>query len=155
MAHDEPKNLSKVEIYKQLCEEFRSLNGIFWRVPTIAMTLNGGVALALGSVRLTHPMQVALLVFVGICNFSFILILWRLRMQVMESILDRIRELEHRPKPRGRFHIMFVFMALLFVAGTFSITAVFFRDTFLPQAEPNNIQHVIIQNAPTNVIPAK
>jgi hypothetical protein len=142
MARDLEK-ISREEIYKQLCEEFRSLNGIFWQIPTIAMTLNGGVGLALGSVKLTPSMQTALLVFVAICNFSFIAILWRLRMQVMEEILDRIRELEHRPKRHARFHIMFVFMFLLAVAGTFSLAAICYRDTLLPQAERTDYQFMI------------
>jgi hypothetical protein len=155
MARAEPDRLTKLEIYKQLCEEFRSLNSIFWRIPTIAMTLNGGVGLALGSVRLTPAMQTALLVFVATCNFSFILILLRLRMQVMEDILRRIGELEHRSKKPGRYRVMMVFTFLLFVAGTFSLSAaLFFRETLLPQTERVDIHKVILEDE-TKTTPSK
>jgi|SRR4029077_10105107 len=146
MAPIEPDRLTRQEIYKQLCEEFRSLNSIFWRIPTIAMTLNGGVGLALGSVRLTPAMQIALLVFVAFCNFSFVAILLRLRMQVMEEILQRIGELEHRPKKPGRYRVMTIFALLLIVAGTFSLSAaMFFRETLLPQSERVDTHRVIMQ----------
>jgi hypothetical protein len=146
MSDIEPDTLTKQDIYKQLCEEFRSLNSIFWRVPTIAMTLNGGVGLALGSVRLTPAMQIALLVFVAVCNFSFVAILLRLRMQIMEELLQRIGELERRPKRPGRYRVMMIFAFLLVVAGTFSLSAaLFFRETLLPQAERIDTHKIIMQ----------
>lgn len=154
MARSELDRLAKQEIYKQLCEEFRSLNSIFWRIPTIAMTLNGGVGLALGSVRLTPAMQIALLIFVAICNFSFVAILLRLRMQVMEEILQRIGELERRPKKPGRYRVMMIFVLLLVVAGTFSLSAaLFFRENLLPQTERIDTHKIIMQQEtkPTSI----
>jgi hypothetical protein len=145
MARTEPNTLSRAEIYKQLCEEFRSLNNLFWRVPVLAMTLNGAIGVALGSVKLTAPMQTALLLFVSACNLCFIAILWRLRMQVMEDVLNRIAEIEHRRRPKPRFHIIHAFTLVLLSASLFAFISIFYRDLFFPKSDMETMK-VIIQN---------
>ena len=46
-------------IYQQSCEEFRSLNGFFWQIPIIMMTLNGGLWYSVASLDLSTPLNAA------------------------------------------------------------------------------------------------
>src|SRR5262249_9707143 len=141
----ESNTIQRKDIYAQLCDEFRSLNAIFWRVPILAMSLNGGVGFALGSIKLTSPMQIALLVFIFLCNVSFIFILCRLRMRVMQDVLDRIAEFEHRPLRPARFHVVYAFMAILGTAAIFSVFAIPYRDVFFQRADNTLSVNVTVQ----------
>jgi hypothetical protein len=141
----EPDILQRKDIYAQLCDEFRSLNNIFWRVPILAMSLNGGVGFALGSIRLSPQMQTALLIFMFLCNVCFIFILWRLRMQVMQEVLNRIAEMEHRHPRRPHFHIVYVFMLVLATAGSFSLVSIFYREAFFPRFETGPTYNITVR----------
>lgn len=72
-------------VYNQNCQDFRSLNEIMWRVPILAMSLTGGLGIAIATFDLSNPARQALLVFAGLGNVIFILVLFRLR-----SVMDRL-----------------------------------------------------------------
>jgi hypothetical protein len=125
-------------VYKQWCEDFRAINEIFWRVPVIAMTLTGGIAFGVGSLKFSQHMQSAMFYFLALCNFCFIVIVWRLRLGVMESLLRRIHKFEGRVKPRMSYAVVAVFTMLFGITAIFSVYAASHRDAILlPQSVSN------------------
>ncbi len=118
----------KVDIntrYEQLAEDFRSLNQLFWRIPAIAMTVNGGVGVAVGSLNITESMQTVLFLFLVMCNIGFILITLRIRVHVMERLLSQMREMEGNKIASGSFSIAYIFAVFFIIAGLFSGWAAF------------------------------
>jgi hypothetical protein len=87
-------------LYEQWCEDFRSINDIFWRLPTIAMTVTGGVAVAIGSLQLTDFTVKSLLLFGSLCNVFLIFAAWRLRRGVMSELLSKIHAAESDLAPK-------------------------------------------------------
>lgn len=85
--------VSETEIYQQQCAEFRALNAVFWQIPLIMMTLNGGLWFALASLELTDTGQRFILVFAAVANVVFIVSLIRLRL-LMSALLARIHAVE-------------------------------------------------------------
>lgn len=76
-------------IYQQNCEEFRSLNGFFWQIPIIMMTLNGGLWYSVASLDLSTSAQRGVLSFAVFANLVMVVGLWRLR-SVMQNLLTRV-----------------------------------------------------------------
>ena len=108
--------VSDEHIYDQTCQEFRSLNGFFWQIPLIMMTLNGGLWYSVGSLSLDVSAQRAILWFAVVANLVMIAGLWRLR-SVMQSLLRRIHDMEGRqPKETSRI-IQALFSILLALAA--------------------------------------
>lgn len=99
-----------LEIYKQWCEDFRSLNEIMWRVPVILMTLTGGLLFAIAKFDMSSLARSGLLLFVAAMNIVFIIVLFRLR-SVMESILVKIKYFE------GTTHKKWFYTVRCFAAG--------------------------------------
>ena len=125
-------------IYQQHCEDFRSLNNIFWRVPILAMAITGGLGFAIGTFNLNPVIQQALLYFVALCNVGFIIILWRLRVSVMESLLAQICEYEGRAKSGSPFRVMSVFAIIMGVAASFAFYAAVHHETVLAPKPPKS-----------------
>jgi hypothetical protein len=115
-------------IYQQWCQDFRSINEIFWRIPFIAMTLTGGIAFGAGTLKFSPQMQSALLYFLALCNLCFVVIVWRLRIGVMEPLLNRIYQFEGRAKPRMSYAIVATFTILFTITGVFSAYGALHRD---------------------------
>jgi hypothetical protein len=124
-------------IYEQSCEDFRSINEIFWRVPFIAMTLTGGIAAGVGTIRFSPQVQSALLFFLCLCNISFVVIILRLRLGVMEMLLKRIYEYEGRKKPRTSYAVVTVFTLLFSVSGAFALYGALHPDIVLLPSQTN------------------
>lgn len=80
-------------IYEQSYQEFRSLNGFFWQIPLIMMTLNGGLWYSVASLSLGLAAKQGILWFAVLANLVMIVALWRLR-NVMQKLLDIIRRIE-------------------------------------------------------------
>lgn len=129
MADEEKsEQVKRGRIYDQWCEDFRSLQTVFWRVPFFAMTITGGVAAAVFAFDGAIEIKRALLIFIGICNFILILIAWRVR-QIMEKLLVKIFKYEGLNKPKARFFVLKCFTAMFaFVSAIAIIIAVFFPD---------------------------
>lgn len=109
--------VSDEKIYAELCAEFRALNTIFWQIPLIVMTLNGGLWFAVASLDLTTSGQQLILAFTALINVTFILALLRVRM-IMEGLLKRIRTFEGRAATTDGWAgaILVMFWALMGIA---------------------------------------
>lgn len=114
--------VSDEKIYAEICAEFRALNTIFWQIPLIVMTLNGGLWFAVASLELTTSGQQLILVFTALINIAFILALLRVR-TIMEGLLKRIRTFERRTTTKDGWAgaILVMFWALM---GTATVGAV-------------------------------
>lgn len=116
--------VSETEIYQQQCAEFRALNAVFWQVPLIMMTLNGGLWFALASLELTDTGQRLILVFAAVANVVFIVALIRLRL-LMSALLVRIHLVEGvMTAPLARVTVV-AFCGLLLLAALGAILAAF------------------------------
>lgn len=119
-AVNTPREMENPHVfYEQWCQDFRDINQIFWRVPFIAMTLTGGVVFAVGTFDFAPSWQSAILYFLAICNICFIIIIWRLRMGVMEPMLERIHHYEGRQKQRTSYVVMIAFTVLFAAIAIF------------------------------------
>lgn len=108
--------VSETEIYQQQCAEFRALNAVFWQIPLIMMTLNGGLWFALASLDLTDIGQRSILVFAAVANGVFIIALVRLRF-LLSALLIRIHAVEGPITAPLKKITLFAFCGLLLLAG--------------------------------------
>lgn len=111
-----PGVVTQSQIYEQRCAEFRSLNGFFWQIPLIVMTLNGGLWFAVATLDLTVIARGMILVFAAGANSAMIVVLWRLR-RLMETLLEQIRAAEGVTEPNGGRVVLWVFCIVFGVAG--------------------------------------
>lgn len=125
------------EIYKQRCEDFRSLNAILWQVPVMLMTITGGLWFAIAKFEMSRYPRVGLLLFVVIINVIFMRVLYRLR-QVMESLLERIHYFERIPHHVG-FKIVHWFIGGMVCIILASFYAVFNIDKVFPDKVKSQI----------------
>jgi hypothetical protein len=103
-------------IYEQNCAEFRSLNGFFWQIPLIMMTLNGGLWYSVASLDLSEGAQRGVLWFAALANIVMMAGLHRLR-SVMQNLLDQIHTFEGTgPLGKSR-RIQYAFQSLLLFAA--------------------------------------
>lgn len=100
-------------IYQQNCEEFRSLNGFFWKIPIIMMTLNGGLWYSVASLDLSTAAQRGVLSFAVFANLVMVVGLWRLR-SVMQTLLTSIHQYQGTTLS-GRSRIIQVLFQLLLI----------------------------------------
>lgn len=115
-------------IFEQDCQEFRSLNGFLWQVPIIVSTLTGGLWFGVTNVHGDLFVGPALFFLAGMVNLTFIVVLWRLRMGVMESLLERISQYQRRRRSTSwRYTMITMFSILLAVSAIISFVA-FLRD---------------------------
>lgn len=103
-------------IYEQNCQEFRSLNGFFWQVPLIMMTLNGGLWYSVASLDLGISAQRGVLVFAVLANLVMVVGLWRLR-SVMQALLIDIHAFQGTTAPGRARLIQYLFQGLLLFAA--------------------------------------
>lgn len=109
-------------IYEQSCLEFRSLNGFFWQIPLIMMTLNGGLWYSVASLDLSVCAQRGILLFGALANLVMVFGLARLR-SVMQDLLTNIHAFQGtRPSGRPRL-IQTLFSVLLLAAALGSVLA--------------------------------
>jgi hypothetical protein len=132
-----PNPVSRKDQYEQACEDFRSLNKIFWQIPILAMTLNGSVGFALGSIKVSSSLQYALLLFVFICDLCFMYMLWRLRAQVMEDLLVHIRALEGRKQRRKSLRVLYVFLIVFGIAAGYAFYVAHNLQVLVPENPPS------------------
>jgi hypothetical protein len=109
-------------IYEQNCQEFRSLNGFFWQIPLIMMTLNGGLWYSVASLDLAPMAQRGVLWFAAFANLVMIMGLWRLR-SVMQDLLDAIHAYQGTQPPGRAKFIQYLFQVLLFWAAAGALIA--------------------------------
>jgi hypothetical protein len=100
-------------IFEQDCQEFRSLNGFLWQIPVIVSTLTGGLWFGVTKVEATSFVRPALYLLACAVNLTFIVVLWRLRMGVMESLLNRIYAYQGIRRAGGRYLMISMFTLLL------------------------------------------
>lgn len=109
-------------IYEQNCQEFRSLNGFFWQVPLIMMTLNGGLWYSVASLDLSTSAQRGVLAFAVLANLAMTAGLWRLR-DVMRDLLTQIHAFQGTKAPGRARMIQYFFQALLIYAAVGALLA--------------------------------
>lgn len=114
------------QIYEQRCAEFRSLNGFFWQIPLIVMTLNGGLWFAVASLDLTAVARVAILLFAAGADAAMIITMWRLR-GLLEVLLEQIRVAEGGEEPKGGRVILWVFCILFGAAALGAVGGALFQ----------------------------
>lgn len=103
--------------YEQNCENFRSLNKIMWQVPIIAMTLTGGLGYGLERLSNVGEFKTDLLIFAGIANVVFVIVLFRLR-YVMEELLEKMELFETGNARSSKSYIVVsIFSALLLLSS--------------------------------------
>jgi hypothetical protein len=128
-------SISDETIYEQRCQEFRSLNGFFWQVPLIMMTLNGGLWYSVASLSLGVTAQRGILWFAVLANLVMIVGLARLR-SVMKELLTHIHTAEGTvPSGRPRL-IQFLFSLLLACAALGAGLASLNPRSHFPHASP-------------------
>ena len=101
-------------VYVQNCEDFRSLNNIMWRVPILVMSLTGGLLVAVATFELSDPARQGILVFAGLINLAFIVVLYRLR-YVMDRILKQIHAYQGTKYQKG-FRVVLTLSAILLIS---------------------------------------
>lgn len=106
----------EARIYEQNCQEFRSLNGFFWQVPLIMMTLNGGLWYSVASLDLSVSAQRGVLSFAVVANIVMAVALGRLR-NVMESLLTQIHAFQGTIAPGRARLIQYLFQCLMLFAA--------------------------------------
>lgn len=109
-------------VYQQNCEEFRSLNGFFWQIPLIMMTLNGGLWYSVASLDLSETAQRGVLWFAVLANLVMVAGLWRLR-NVMAGLLIQIHRYQGTAAT-GRPRIIQVMFSMLLLAAAFGAAVV-------------------------------
>lgn len=110
-------------VYQQNCEEFRSLNGFFWQIPLIMMTLNGGLWYSVASLDLGLQAQRGILSFAAFANIVMVFGLQRIR-NIMEHLLVSIRRFQGTEKPPGQSRVIQVlFQSLLLFAAIGALVA--------------------------------
>lgn len=114
----------KLEIYKQRCEHFRSLNEIMWRIPVMVMTITGGLLFGVAKFEMSDFSKAALLIFAALINIIFSNVLWRLR-DVMDIILLKINHYEGEQHKRG-FVVVKWFIAGMVVSAVACLGAAFY-----------------------------
>lgn len=111
-------------IFTQWCEDFRALQSVFWRIPFFAMTITGGLGAAILAFDGAPDIKRYLLVFIALCNVSFMFMGWRVR-KTMETLLVKILQFEGIDKPVSGFLVLKLFTAL-YVLVVLSCTGVAF-----------------------------
>lgn len=149
-------------IYQQNCEQFRSLNGFFWQIPLIMMTLNGGLWYSVASLDLSEMAQRGVLRFAVLANLVMVAGLWRLR-NVMASLLTEIHSYQGTTAAGRPRIIQFMFSLLLIVAAIGALivscnprahftrtgtTAAPTRETATPAIEGNAAAHPVPKASP-------
>jgi len=133
--------VTESEIYQQQCEEFRALNSIFWQIPLIMTTLNGGLWFALASLELTELGQRAILIFAVLVNLVFLVALIRLRL-LLGALLKQIHAV--RPlEARGAGVTVFAFCSLLFLAAVAAGAAAVNPDAVLANSSSSTAIKVV------------
>jgi hypothetical protein len=126
---DTQGSVTKSQIYEQRCAEFRSLNGFFWQIPLIVMTLNGGLWFAVASLDVTPVAKSAILCFAGVANLAMIVALIRLR-GIMETLLTQIRLVEGTQAGHWGWVVLTVFCGLFGLASLGAFAAAGQPDIF-------------------------
>jgi len=126
----------EARIYEQNCQEFRSLNGFFWQVPLIMMTLNGGLWYSVASLDLSVTAQRGVLAFAVVANLVMAVALGRLR-GVMASLLVEIHAFQGTAAPGRARLIQYLFQGLMLFAaiGAF-LAALNPQQQFIRKPEP-------------------
>lgn len=115
--------------FEQNSEQVRGLNQIMWQVPTIALTLTGGLWYAVATIKgADAEIRFGLLIFGALGNFSLALMVVRVR-DVLQAYLEKIGEF-HPPSypnvpsgwsllpPRlGKRGVQTVFTAMMYIAA--------------------------------------
>lgn len=137
--------------YEQNFEQARSLNGQMNQIPTVAITLTGGLWFAAGlTVKMQAQMRFGLLIFAALCDVGLGLAILRVR-DVFHSYLEKLKVfhppsfVEGRPtRPKmgrlGSYSMVTVYALLMFAACLLSLFGAFtFYWPFQPKMMPVGI----------------
>src|SRR5262245_14099807 len=92
--------------YQQNFQQFRSLNEQMNRVPTLSITVTGGLWFAAGVTQNIDPqIRFGLLIFAVVCNVFLSCVAFRIR-SVMDSYLNRLEEFEPAAYAKAPPHVV-------------------------------------------------
>ncbi|MGX5203206.1 hypothetical protein [Aliikangiella sp. IMCC44632] len=124
--------------YQEHSQGFRHLNTQMWQVPIIAMTLTGGLWFGVFSSKINDYFASGLLLFAGICDLLFILVLHRVRF-IMSLIIEKLKDFnpEYAIDPinsakgnkliKMELLVINVFSFMLLLASAFSFFAAVYK----------------------------
>lgn len=141
--------------YEQNFKHARGLNAQMNQIPTLAITLTGGLWFAAGLTEKLQPnMRFGLLLFAWLCDIGLVLAMIRVR-DVFHSYLEKLKEfnpdsyVQGRPaKPAigrlGAYSMVAVYALLMLCASLLSIVGAFaFYWPFAPRMRPVGIITVV------------
>lgn len=152
MSQDAQRQFERDKVcYEQNFEHARSLNEQMNQIPTLAMTLTGGLWFAAAvTEHMQVPVRFGLFLFAGLCNIGLALAILRVR-DVFDTYLEKVREfnpgsfVHGRPaKPAARrlgaYSMVMVYAILMCSASVLSLVGAFaFYWPFATQRLPLGI----------------
>lgn len=128
--------------FEQNSEHLRSLNGLMWQVPLIAMTLTGGLWYGVAQLQPNSIAVQGLLILASITDLLLIFVMFRMRF-IFKKILDKTRDFypmgvantDSKRLPNNL--VCGVFCFLLFFASLMSLYAVFNTEKLSSKQEYN------------------
>lgn len=128
----------QMEIYKQRCKDFRSLNEIMWRVPVMLMTITGGLWFAIAKFEMSNLSRIALLIFAAVVNLLFTIVLYRLR-GIMEGILVMIHDYEKIEHKKGFQTVRCFIIGMILIAASSAVAAFNIDKVFIAKVGTANV----------------
>lgn len=152
MTRDPQNDFEREKVcYEQNFKQARSLNAQMNQIPTLAITLTGGLWFAAGvTEKMQNPLRFGLLIFAGLCDIGLVLVILRVR-DVFHSYLEKAKAfhpesfVEGRPaSPKmgrlGDYSMVTVYALLMFAACLLSMLGAFaFYWPFSPRTLPLGI----------------
>ncbi|MCB5186149.1 hypothetical protein LG201_13120 [Methylobacillus gramineus] len=140
-AKAEAKKLRKFEkkrvCFEQNSEHLRSLNGLMWQVPLIAMTLTGGLWFGIAQLNPNKTVVMGVLILAAATNFGLIFVMLRMR-YIFSQILLKTKEFYPTGIANTTGHcflknwlVVFIFSLLLLYASISSLVGAMNVDYLL------------------------
>lgn len=127
--------------FEQNSEHLRSLNGLMWQVPLIAMTLTGGLWYGIAQLQPNSTVALSLLILATATDFLLIFVMLRMRF-IFGRILQKTRDFHPSGAADTTNHkylkdslVIWIFSILLALATVLSLYgACKYRDLLKPNA---------------------
>lgn len=124
---DRQRNFDRDKVcFEQNSEHLRSLNGLMWQVPLIAMTLTGGLWYGIAQLQPQSIVVLGLLILAITTDFLLIIVMQRMRF-IFSKILDKTREFHPTGSANTNHKILknslvcWIFCFLLLIAALLSV----------------------------------
>ncbi len=123
-------------IYLEAGQHLRSLNGLLWQVPGLAIAITGGLWYATTNLQIVSDLpKIFALIFVGIFNLLTIVVIWRLRRLIDKQINIQKTFANDDAKPSRQYWVIGCWSVQLLCAAIFSFVAAGFPQ-YLKKIDP-------------------